>query len=207
MNKPAKIIVIHDDISENSPIMVTLEIEFGKENVILFKHSQEGLDYVLSNLGNKMIVLLDVNFYDGSEKSGITVFEEIRKRTALVYVILTSVRKLTEFDDDQLKSMINNDLFAFESFTSNYSKIIELIKEASGKLALQIDAVIEDWISRHSPEKRTQILIKTKEGRSYTMNDILESIRLRQNIGLEFEKNLLKLAIEVFSRQKLKTND
>ena len=44
-------------------------------------------------------------------------------------------------------------------------------------------------------------------GRSYSMNDILESIRMQTEIGVTFEKNLLKLAIELFSRQKLKMDD
>lgn len=206
-SKPTKIVVIHDDISEGSPIMITLEDKFEKENVILIKHSQEGLDFVLNNLGNKMVVLLDKNFYEGREKSGITVFEEIRQKTALVYVILTSVSKLSEFDEESLKTLINLDLFAFESFTSDYTKIISLIEEAAEKMSLQIDAVIEDWILRHPPEKRNQVFMKTKGGRSLTMNDVLTSIRLREEAGIEFEKSLLNLAIDIFNRQKLKTDD
>ena len=62
-NTPVKIIVIHDDISDGSPIMVMLEMKYGKENVVLHKHSQQGLDYVLNNLGQKMVVLLDKNFW------------------------------------------------------------------------------------------------------------------------------------------------
>lgn len=207
IRKPTKIVVIHDDVSEGSPIMVTLEMEFEKENVMLFKHSQQGLDYVLANLGEKMIVLLDKNFYEGKEKSGIKVFEEIRAKTALVYVIMTSVSNLSDFGDENLKAMINQESFAFESFTSDYSEIIKLIKLANEKMSLQIDAVIEDWILRHPVEKRTQALIKTKDGREYSMNDILDSIRQQTTIGINFEKDLLRLAIEMFSRQKLKVDD
>lgn len=199
-----KIVVIHDDISDNSPIMVVLKEEYGDENVLLHKHSQQGLDYVLNHLGEKMVVLLDKNFYEGKEKSGITVFEEIREKTALVYVILTSVSRLTDFDEDSLKSMINNDLFAFESFTSDYTKIVTLIKNAVEKMSLQVDAVIEDWILRHNAEQRAQPFIKTKDGRSYTMDELLNSIRLREEVGIDFERSLLKLAIDIYARQKTK---
>ncbi len=204
---PTKIIVIHDNIDETSPIMVEMIVKYGEANVLLFKHSQQGLDYVLENLGNKMVVLLDKNFYDGKEIDGIKVFEKIREKTSLVYVILVTVSKISEIDGETLKMLINKDLFKLESFTSDYKKIISLIDEALLTLSTRIDAVIEDWIMRHPIDKREQVLLKTKEGRTYSMNEILESIRKQTDVGIEFEKNLLKLAIELFSRQKLKIND
>ena len=202
-----KIIVIHDDIVERSPIMVTLEMKYGKDNIVLYNHSQQGLDYVLKNLGQKMVVLLDKNFYDGKEKSGIQVFQEIREKTALVYVILTSVSKLSDFDDESLKSLINNELFAFESFTSDYSKIIELITKAVENLEIRVDAVLEDWISKQSIEKRESPYLKTKDGKTYTLNDILDSIRQQTKIGKQMERNILKLAVDLLARQKTKLDD
>jgi CheY-like chemotaxis protein len=208
---PTKIVVIHDDIfdeeNNTSPIMVSLKMKYGNSNVILFRHSREGLDYVLENLGQKMVVLLDRNFYDGKEMDGIEVFEKIREETSLVYVILVTVSKISEIDGEVLKKLINKDLFKLESFTADYSKIINLIDEAVQILDVRVDAVIEDWIVRHPPEKREQVILKTKEGRTYTMNEILESIRKQTSVGITFEKNLLKLAIELFSRQKLKIDD
>ncbi len=208
---PTKIVVIHDDIfdeeNNTSPILVALRVKYGESNVLLFRHSQEGLDYVLDNLGQKMVVLLDRNFHDGKEIDGIEVFEKIREETSLVYVILVTVSKISEIDGDILKKLINKDLFKLESFTSDYTKIVKLIDEAVMVLDVRIDAVIEDWIMRHPKEKREQIILKTKDGRSYSMNDILESIRRQTEVGINFEKNLLKLTIELFSRQKLKIND
>lgn len=200
-----KVIVIHDDITENLPIMVMLREKHGEENVKLFTHSQEGLNYVLDNLGTKMIVLLDKNF-KGREISGIRVFEKIREKTSLVYVILITVSKITEMDDDELKMLINKDLFKFESFTSDYTKILELVDEAIVHLSLRVDCVIEEWIMRHPPEARTQVLFQDKEGKTFTMDDILESIRNQGEVGVYFERSLLGLAIELFGRQKLKIN-
>lgn len=204
---PTKIVVIHDDINDISPIMVEMKVKHGNDNVILFQHSEEGLNYVLSNLGRKMVVLLDRNFHDGKEIDGIEVFEKIREKTSLVYVILVTVSKISEIDGEVLKKLINKDLFKLESFTSDYSRILALIDEALLVLGVRVDAVIEDWIMRHPEEKREQIIQKTKDGRSYTMNEILESIRMQTEVGIRFEKNLLKLAIQLFSRQKLKIND
>jgi len=204
---PTKIVVIHDDLSEISPIMVELKAKHDESNVILFQHSQDGLDYVLNNLGQKMVVLLDRNFQDGKEIDGIEVFEKIREKTSLVYVILVTVSKISNIDSEVLKRLINKDLFKLESFTSDYSKILALIDEALLVLGVRVDAVIEDWIMRHPEDKRNQVMHKMKDGRSYTMNEILESIRMQTEIGVTFEKNLLKLAIELFSRQKLKIDD
>ncbi len=202
-----KIIVIHDDIPHNDPIMVMLKESHGEENVLLFEHSQEGLDYVLGNLGIKMVVLLDKNFKEAKDISGIRVFEKIREKTSLVYVILITVSEMTDLDDDELKMLINKDLFKFESFTSDYTTILSLVDEAILNLSLRIDCVIEEWIMRHPVEARIKPLIKDKDGKTYSMNDVLESIRQQTEIGVEFEKNLLKLAIELFSRQKLMIND
>ncbi len=206
-NSPVKIIVIHDDVSDGSPIMVMLEKKYGKENVILHKHSQPGLDYVLSNLGQKMVVLLDKNFYEGKEKSGIKVFEEIREKTSLVSVILTSVSNISDIGEDNLKTLINNELFAFISFTSDFAEILKLIDTAVERMQLRIDCVIEEWIMKHPGEKRNQPLVKLKDGRSFSMNEVLESIRKQTPLGIDFEKSLLKLSIELFSRQKLKIDD
>jgi hypothetical protein len=203
---PTKVVVIHDNIEETSPIMVEMRVKYGSENVILFQHSQQGLDYVLSNLGNKMVVLLDKNF-DGNEIDGIKVFSEIREKTSLVYIILITVSKISEINSETLKMLINKDLFKLESFTQDYRKIIELVDDALSTLNVRVDAVIEDWIMRHPVEKREQIILRTRDGQAYSMNDILDSIRKETAIGLQFERNLLKLAIELFSRQKLKLDD
>jgi hypothetical protein len=154
-----------------------------------------------------MVVLLDINFYDGKELSGLKVFERIREKTSLVYIILTTVSKINDIDEDSLKMLINKELFSYESFTSDYSNVLLLIEEAIMKLNVRVDAVIEAWMMRHSPEVRSKPFIKTKIGEVYSMNDVLDSIRMQTAIGIEFEKNLLKLAIDIFSKQKIQTND
>lgn len=202
-----KIVVIHDDISDTSPIMVMLGVKYGNDNVILHTHSQSGLDYVLNNLGQKMVVLLDKNFYEGKEKSGIKVFEEIRAKTSLVAVILTSVSNISDIGEDNLKTLINNDLFAFESFTSDYTKIIELIDNAVESMQLRVDAILEDWIVNQPSEKREKQYITTKGDKSFTLNEILESIRQRTEIGKSLEQNILKLAVDLLTRKNIKLDD
>jgi|GEM_PF-424107 len=208
---PTKIVVIHDNIEESSPIMVEMSVKYGSSNILLFKHSQVGLDHVLNNLGQKMVVLLDKNFYDGKEIDGIKVFEKIREKTSLVYVILVTVSKISEIDGDTLKMLINKDLFKLESFTADYKNIIELVDEARKHAARLMEAnesdVVLDKTNGAFHVAGTPAVSKSREGHSYSMNDILDSIRKQTKIGVTFQQNLLKLAIELFSRQKLKIDD
>jgi hypothetical protein len=213
-NSPVKIVVIHDNLEyfpdqleKSPPLMASLALKYGIENIILFKHSTEGLDYVLTNLGQKMVVLLDKNFEDRRDIDGITVFQQIRQKTSLVYIILISVSKLTELGEENLAFLINNELFGFISFASAYTEIIDLVNKAVEHLELRIDSVIEEWIMKHPEEKRNQPLVKLKDGRSFSMNEVLASIRQQTPIGIDFEKSLLKMSIELFSRQKLKLDD
>ncbi len=74
-------------------------------------------------------------------------------------------------------------------------------------MQLRIDCVIEEWIIKHPSEKRNQPLVKMKDGRNYTMDEVLDSIRKQTSVGIDFEKSLLNLSIELFGRQKLKFND
>lgn len=199
---PVKIVVIHDGlIPKVDPLLVMLKLKFGDDNVIHFENSNDGLDYVLKNLSQKMVVLLDKNFSKG-EKSGIQVFEEIRKETFLVYVILVTADEYYKIKNEDLILLINHDAFAIENVTSDYKKIIALVDQAAHKLNARIDAVLEDWITKHKPEDRERPLLKTKDGKVYSMKDILESIRHQTEIGKEFEANLVKLAIDLFSKQK-----
>ena len=124
------------------------------------------------------------------------MFEKIREKTSLVYVILITVSKITELDDDDLKMLINKDLFKFESFTSDYTKILSLVDEAILNLGLRIDCVIEEWIMKHPNDARNKPLIKDKDGVFYTMNDVLGSIREQGEVGVDFERSLLKLHLK-----------
>mgnify|MGYP000753520034 FL=1 len=47
-----------------------------------------------------MVVLLDKNFKDKNDISGLKVFEKIREKTALVYVVLISANSIADFTED-----------------------------------------------------------------------------------------------------------
>jgi DNA-binding LytR/AlgR family response regulator len=207
MNSPTKVIVIHDGlIPKVDPLLVELQIKFGEENVIHHENSNEGLEYVLSNISQKMIVILDINFSKG-ELSGLEVFKSIREKTSLIYIILITADEIIKLKNDDLVFMINHDAFALESVTADYAKIISLVENASHKLDARIDSVLEEWISKQAKEKREKAYLTTKDGKTYTLDDILESIRQQTEIGKHMERNILKLAVDLLTRQKTKLDD
>lgn len=207
MNTPIKIVVIHDGlILQNDPLLIELKTKFGETEVLHYENSNQGLDYVLTHLYQKMIVLLDVNFSKG-ELSGVQVFKDIREKTSLVYVILITADEFYKIKNEDLIFLINHDAFALESVTSDYSKIVSLVESASHKLEARVDAVLEDWITKQSKEKREKPYLKTKEGKTYTLDNILESIRQQTVIGKQMERNILTLAVDLLTRQKTKLDD
>jgi hypothetical protein len=199
---PTKIVIIHDDVDENYPLIVMLKEKYSDENVVLFKHSQVGLDFVLNNLGRKMVVLLDKNFKDKNDISGLKVFEKIREKTSLVYIVLISANNIADFSEDELKTLINKDLFKLEKFTNDYTDIISLIDEAVSNIDMRIDAVIEDWLIANNLEDDKPILIT--ETNKYTLKQILHEIRQGTNIGRDFIKKVNGLTIELIMRNKEK---
>ena len=197
-----KIVVIHDDMDEDYPLIVMLKDKYSEENVIFFKHSQEGLQYVLENLGKKMVVLLDKNFKDKNDISGLKVFEKIREKTALVYIVLISANSIADFSEEELKILINKDLFKLEKFTTDYTSIIELIDEAVNSIDMRVDAAIEDWLMINNLEDTKPILIT--ETAHYTLKDILKEIRLDSSVGKDFVRKINALTIELIMRNKEK---
>ena len=197
---PTKIVIIHDDMDENYPLIITLKDKYSDDNVVLFKHSQEGLDFVLTNLGAKMVVLLDKNFKDKSDISGLKVFERIREQTVLVYVVLISANSIADFTEEELKVLINKDLFKIEKFTNDYKAIIELINDAVVNIDMRVDAVIEDWLVNNKANQDKPVLIT--ETKRYTLKEILHEIRMGTNIGTDFVKKVNTLTIELIMRNK-----
>lgn len=199
---PTKVVVIHDDMDENYPLIVMLRDKYSDENVPLFKHSQEGLNFVLDNLGNKMVVLLDKNFKDKTDISGLKVFEKIREKTALVFVVLISANNIADFTEEELKILVNKDLFKLEKFTSDYTSIIDLIDEAVSSIDMRVDAAIEDWLMANNLNDDKPILIT--ETNQYTLKEILHEVRMETSVGRDFVRKVNNLTIELIMRNKEK---
>ena len=205
-NNSFKIVVIHDGLTSNDdPLLVELRLTFGENSVVRFENSNQGLQYVLDHLAQKMVVLLDINFSYG-ELSGIQVFEYIKKRTALFQVIMITARNLIEIGHEDLIRMINQDAFAIENVFSS-QKIIALVTAALHKMEVRVDSALEQWITSHSDEEQAQPYITTRNGKIYSLKQILEEIRQQTPYGRDMEKKILLLAIDLLTRGKKQIDD
>jgi DNA-binding NarL/FixJ family response regulator len=203
--EPVKIVVIHDDLKNNDPFITELGIKYGFENVKLIQKSKEGLDYVFQNLSQKMVVILDLNFKAG-EPSGAEVFESIRRETSLVYIIIWTASDLSDVKRDDLVRFINNDALAFLDSTSDYAKMIDLVDKAAHQLDVKVASALEQWISKHTEEEKNKPYVTNREGQTYTLSQILTEIRKQTPFGMEMEKNILILAIDMLARGKKEIN-
>ena len=152
-----------------------------------------------------MIVLLDINFSHG-ELSGSQVFENIREKTSLIYVIMITARSFSELKSEELASMINNDALAIEN-VFKYPEIVKLVEAAFHKLDVRVDCVLEQWINRHTFEERATPYITTVSGKTYSLDDLKNEIRMQSEFGKEMERNILLLAIDLLTRGKQKLDD
>jgi hypothetical protein len=202
---PVKVIVIHDDLNENDPLLVVLKEQYGNENVLLFKKSQEGLDYVLTHISEKSILVLDLNFKPG-EPTGVEVFEDIRQKTALIYIIIMTASDLNSISNEDLRKFINHDALALEYSTSDYKKIIQHVDKAAHQLDVRVGGALEQWIGSHTEQEKNEPYLTTRDGHTYSLNQILYEIRLQSPFGMEIEKNILMLAIDMLARGKKQIN-
>lgn len=200
-NNSFKIVIIHDGLIPNvDPLLISLKDTFGDDSVIHFENSNKGLAYVLENLSQKMIVILDINFSQG-ELSGVQVFEGIKEKTALVYIIMVTARMLSEINHNDLITMINHDAFALEN-VSKYPEILTLVKLAVHKMEARVDSALEQFINSHTDSEKSKPYITSREGQTYTLTDILREIRLQTPFGQDMEKKILLLAIDMLVRKK-----
>jgi hypothetical protein len=195
-----KVVVIHDDLQEIDPLMVELYLKYGKDSVLLITKSEEGLDYVLNNLTQKMIVILDLNFKAG-EPSGVEIFEQIRSKTTLVYILIWTASVLDDINKSDLKSMINNDALALLSNTDDIESVLNHVEKAAHYLEVKVSNALEYWINTQPDEDKTKPYLTTREGNIYTLNDILREVRLQTPFGMETEKNILLLAIDLLKKK------
>jgi DNA-binding NarL/FixJ family response regulator len=196
------VIIIDDDITINEgPLFIELGLEF--ESVLFFPDPVEGLKYIHSNLGGRMLVLLDLSFPQNNP-NGDKILESIRKLSFLVPVIIWSG---VDEDKDVYTSLINNRAFAYLTKNASSEEIIAKLKEANNNINNDVSIALEEWIISHSDEQKEKPYILTIDGKHLSLNDILNEIRLQSDIGKDFSKNLSKLTIDLLTRNKEKFDD
>jgi len=195
VSKPM-IVVIDDNVLDDDPLMVKLKEIYETK---LINNSIDGANYLKKHFEEKIIVILDIKFSTG-EPNGHYVLEELRKFTYLVPVIVVSA-----LDEDTvgMTDFINKKTFAFIRQTADYDTIISKVKEAEAYLNMNVATAIEDWLLKsNSKSDKTKAILTSKSGKSYTLEMILDEIRHQTDFGIEIEKDIQKLTIDLLYRGK-----
>jgi len=199
------LIVIDDDVEfSREPFFVEVAEVFPDMNVIFFENPKEAIPSINKTLeaAEKVIVLLDLGFPNNTQQ-GTEILRVIREKSYLIPVII-----FTAADDDLkvAENLINYKATAFVRKTFSISDKINILKNIVDYLNLDLPGAIDEWIESSPNERRNIQFIATSDGKSYTLNQILNEIRRESIVGKEFSNNILKLTVDLISRNKENLN-
>ena len=197
-----KILFIEDDLDfKNDPLILEIKEEF--EDVLFFDNPNEAISFIKSNLVSKIIIMLDLAF-PPNQPNGHKILNSIREFSFLIPIIIFSGK---DEETEPFGDLINNKAFAFLKKSSSSHEIVSKLIEADEYLNSDVAAALEDWINCQTDDEKNKPFLKSIAGEVLSLNDILLSIRQQTETGKAFSKNLLKLTIDLLSRNKEQLND
>ncbi len=199
-----KIVIIDDNLSEKEPFVQNIRMNYKDADYNhVFQDPDKGLEYVLENLNNKMIVFIDWNF-SGHHKKGIDLLKEIRKKTSLLYIVMMSANQLrTDIPLDSIVEMMNEENFFYLDRSNNdFESVIAIIDKIRTQWDTKFDCVLEQWLLRHPEDNNKEAFSEASTGKSYTWADILVELRLQTPVGKSFEKMLNEYYIYQLTHSK-----
>lgn len=202
INRPL-IIVIDDDFTKDQPLYGFLETAYPSENIHLFQNSGDGVKFIEQNLSKKIIVLLDIMF--NGQEAGVDVFNEISKKSALVcFIVMTG--NIEQISRAGLTNLINGHAWYIIQRDKPAREILAIIKDAENHINLRVDGALEEWVFRHTAEEQSRPFLKTRDGKSYSLLDILQSLRTSDNdeIGQKIAGDIMALAVDLLLNDRTK---
>jgi CheY-like chemotaxis protein len=210
MNNNFLFVIIDDNLEAKRPLVVEAKERYGVDNVKLFNKKKDGQgtpkqgkDYILSNLGRKIVVLLDMDL--GSGLNGFEILREIRDKSALVFFIFTT-GQIEKIENDEWIELINKEALFFVSNTDSTERKLNLVEIAKHQMETRIDCALENWISELDEVERNKPIYASRSGQQWTFNDILREIREKTDEGTEIEKNIITLTLDLITRGKRSIN-
>ncbi len=167
-----------------------------------FDESQTGLDFIKESK-EPIILILDLKMRD-TEKQGIEILKEIRSFRKNIPVIIRSVNN--EVTNPEFRELINNNITHFiKKATSGVdheeSQEKEFIENARRFLMKNISTALDEYINRREDRKEIRIVTKSG-GDSIPLSGLLDEVNKESQQGIDFEKAIYKLAIELFIKEE-----
>lgn len=199
-----KIVIIADNLFNMDPFVQIIRRNYSNADYNhIFQDPDKGLEYVLDNLNNKMIVFIDWNF-SGHHKKGIDLLKDIRKKTSLLYIVMMSANQLrTDIPLDSIIEMMNEENFFYlDRSNDNFGSVVAIIDKIRTQWSTKFDCVLEQWLIRHPEDNGKEAFSEASTGKTYTWADILVELRKQTPVGKSFEQKLNEYYIYQLNRSK-----
>lgn len=196
-----RIVVVDDNMRAHAPFIKRLEKKFPNASVELFDTVEKGTDDILSNINSKTVVFMDCKFDLGLQ--GFDGLKKIRDATSLIGIVMMSANSIDHFENPDIQLMINSkDIYFIKN--NDLIEAEEKVKNIIQEWNTRIDCVLEQWVLNRKATNMDEPYIKTEEGIK-SLSEILSEIRKRTAIGLRLERNILMLAIDLLTKDNVKS--
>lgn len=200
-----KLVFIDDSMKgelDDIPFVKAISKFLTDAEIEIFDNPQKGLEFVLDNLNNKIIVFVDCKF-EGYGLQGINILKKIRAQTSLLYIVMMSANAINQMYSADVIEMINEDYICFfDRNNGTVSDACDLIKRICNLWETRFDCILEDWLVSHPEDNYKEAFTLASTNKTYTWADILVELRLQTNIGKSFEQTLNKYYIYQITRSK-----
>lgn len=178
------ILIVDDTMGKMDPFVINMKINYAADAVIsYFDNVEDAMTFVDNHMAERMIIFMDCKF--GSIWQGIDAVIDIRKKTALIYVVMMSANPMSQLKSDDLIKLINTEnIFFIKNTDEDGAK--EKIEKIRSIWKSRFDCILERWLIRH-PEIADKEAYSTVE-KKYTWKDILSELRMQTPAGKAMEQ-------------------
>lgn len=187
------IVYIDDDVKMQEDAFLD-DISDNVNEILYFEKPSEGIKYIKDNIDKNIVVILDWKF-NGSSLQGDDVLKDIDKISVLVPVIVFTGASI---DASETNKMFKGHAFSCVPKDASTETLIEAIRNAYDRVQNDLRCIMEKWILKQDEEKRQKPYMRSGD-KIYTLNDILNSIRLQDEFGKETARGIMTLATELFT--------
>lgn len=194
------IIIVDDTMGKMDPFIINMEINYATDAVITyFDNVEAAMTFVDNHMSERMIIFMDCKF--GSVWQGIDAVIAIRKKTALIYVVMMSANPMNQLKSDDLIKLINTEnIFFIKNTDEDGAK--ENIEKIRSIWKSRFDCILERWLIRH-PEIADKEAYSTVE-KKYTWKDILSELRMQTPAGKAMEQMVNQFYLYKYAEQENK---
>lgn len=191
------IIVIDDDV--NDSWVTDMKASYPQAEVNCFDAPDAAWSFIDSNKVYKTIVFLDC-FFKG-EFLGVPTLKEIRRRSSLISVVVTSAVDLAQMGEDNLADMINEIGIYYIRKTDVEDKYKDIIEDIRRNWNYSFDCMLEQWLINNADQKDK--VVYNTDGHGYTVSELLNAIRLQQSSGKKIQTAINRYTIDALLKSKI----